>query len=736
MPASNRICCLLSVPLAAVGGSTAANRMPGVEGEMKALPLVDTESERLNLESALREGCAETGRAIELQIRYATLEALRSVVTLGARAIHFAGHGHPEFLCFEDGRGGAVAANNDLLRRLVSAGNTEGVRLVVVNSCHSQAAGQAFVEAGVPHVVAVSSYAGRSDGRVSDKAATAFCRAFYLGLIAGKTVRQSFDIGCAAASKGMTYVLLPENESHDERIFSDAPLCTHGEEKCLDVLLPSKTPTNAPASPTYYLGRDRDMFCLVDAMLRHRLTTVAGDFGCGKSSVAAAAAHYLADRGVHFDAVVWCKVQTRHSLVDDVVDATRCVLSSSSSSSSSGKNPQPPESWHSTLNHHKSSGSLVAAADGVDFFSQQPELPKEKSFSSLQHLSADADPQQQEAARLFLRERRVLIILDDFEKLLVVQHKFSLSVRAECQRALASLLSTAAKARVVLTCSRTAGLGRSTSVTEHVIKLTALEPRAAARLLLHRAPELARRATNAKAARGPKVPPDVLVAATAAHPVIRRLGGNPFAIALSATLLNSLFAQEDAAAVAAEDAKRDASSPKSRDRFLSFLLRHSNSSSALPPPDGTSPAVAAAAAAKKKSPRPNGIPLSPQSRQNASPQQQSTTTVVRDDETREEGEEDPVASLLAAPRYGNRSKSSPAEISAMDAARRHLYDADALEPLDRLLKLLDSTHEDCEDSDLRLRDEINFVTTKQQTNGSHQDYVDDSGGVAAAAAAA
>ena len=49
-------------------------------------------------------------------MRYATLDALRSVFTLGARVVHFAGHGHPNFLCFEDARGGAVALSPESLR--------------------------------------------------------------------------------------------------------------------------------------------------------------------------------------------------------------------------------------------------------------------------------------------------------------------------------------------------------------------------------------------------------------------------------------------------------------------------------------------------------------------------------------------------------------------------------------------------------------------------------------------
>ena len=96
MPAENRVVCLLSNPLGFVGGHAS---MTGVEGELHELPLIDTESEAANVTEALRDGAEETGVQVELQVRYATIDALRSAMTLGTRCLHFAGHGHPHFLC-------------------------------------------------------------------------------------------------------------------------------------------------------------------------------------------------------------------------------------------------------------------------------------------------------------------------------------------------------------------------------------------------------------------------------------------------------------------------------------------------------------------------------------------------------------------------------------------------------------------------------------------------------------
>lgn len=79
---------------------------------------------------------------------------------------------------------------------------------------------QAFIDAGVPHVVAV-----RVDTRVSDMAARTFTRAFYLSLFVGNTLQAAYDIGVQAVVsapdvpgggelEANKFLLLPARESH------------------------------------------------------------------------------------------------------------------------------------------------------------------------------------------------------------------------------------------------------------------------------------------------------------------------------------------------------------------------------------------------------------------------------------------------------------------------------------------------------------------------------------------
>ena len=113
--------------------------------------------------------------------------------------------------------------NVETLRSLLSAG---GLRLdfVFVSACHSKSTGQAFVDAGVKHVVCV-----KIEAMIQDSSAMAFTRAFYLALLSGQTVKHSFLIAkealkaspCIADSilEGEKFILLPEEDTHDVPIF-------------------------------------------------------------------------------------------------------------------------------------------------------------------------------------------------------------------------------------------------------------------------------------------------------------------------------------------------------------------------------------------------------------------------------------------------------------------------------------------------------------------------------------
>jgi hypothetical protein len=188
----------------------------------------------------------------------------------------------------------------DTLTKLFAAGGTKGVQLVFVSACHSLIAGESFVKAGVPHVVAV-----RLETPVYDDAARTFAQQFYLALLAGKTVKQAFDVGCESVGsmpqmpekEKKKFLLLPEYGKHDIVILDDLP---EGKWCNLTKQLP---PNNLPAVPEEFLGRNVDLQKVIASVLDGRLTTIRGAPGIGKTALAIAVGNYMNERHIFRDGI-------------------------------------------------------------------------------------------------------------------------------------------------------------------------------------------------------------------------------------------------------------------------------------------------------------------------------------------------------------------------------------------------------------------------------------------------
>jgi len=200
----------------------------------------------------------------------------------------------------------------DALRQLFAAGGHSDIQLVFVSACHSQNAAEAFVQVGVPHVVAVE-----SESQVTDVAARSFTRAFYLALAKGKTVQEAFDIAKQAVStspqvgkwaklEATKFVLLGgQGEApHHRAIFDDVGCC--GPRP-----IPLLANDLLPVNPEGFTGRSIQMHDTITSCMDRRLVTIAGEEGIGKTALAVAVANYISERrtgcfqrifkdGVHF----------------------------------------------------------------------------------------------------------------------------------------------------------------------------------------------------------------------------------------------------------------------------------------------------------------------------------------------------------------------------------------------------------------------------------------------------
>eukprot|EP00567_Pseudictyota_dubia_P001218 CAMPEP_0197465762 /NCGR_PEP_ID=MMETSP1175-20131217/64707_1 /TAXON_ID=1003142 /ORGANISM="Triceratium dubium, Strain CCMP147" /LENGTH=193 /DNA_ID=CAMNT_0043001785 /DNA_START=118 /DNA_END=699 /DNA_ORIENTATION=+ len=145
------------------------------EREGKPMPVegLDFDKEREILSDSLIDA-RKVGAKIDLCFETATTEALVACLeTNRSAALHFSCHGYPEGLCFEDGAGGTHWVDSKVLSEIMATvgGN---LRFVFVSACCSRAAGEAFTNAGVEHVVCCE-----KDQKLMDEATIKFSASFY-----------------------------------------------------------------------------------------------------------------------------------------------------------------------------------------------------------------------------------------------------------------------------------------------------------------------------------------------------------------------------------------------------------------------------------------------------------------------------------------------------------------------------------------------------------------------------
>ena len=276
-------------------------------GRRTPLEQLDVKLEKRLLLRSLREA----GRQVRVRFETATSDNLRKMVTMGTRALHYSGHGLENELVFQDKYGQHHGLDVDKLRELITAGGGANcIQFAFVSACHSQSAGEAFAKAGVKHVVAV-----QRNKKISDNASVKFSEQFYLALLMGRTVRESFDIGLAALAAAPDqrtrndanhmFILLPLDGNHDVPIFDDLKVIDNEtNEKVVIDTTPKKPINRCDKPPALFCGRNVETQSVYELLMHtgNRCVTIHGPPGIGKTAVASRVCEYIQDQR-SFDAV-------------------------------------------------------------------------------------------------------------------------------------------------------------------------------------------------------------------------------------------------------------------------------------------------------------------------------------------------------------------------------------------------------------------------------------------------
>ena len=349
--AENSITVLFSAPLVYTDGRT-----------LRPFAKLDFDLERELMWQCLKEA----SRDIELSFDSATHERLLATMAKRCSCLHYSGHGHQQYLPFEDGSGGPYWFKVDQFKSLIEKEGGAPFRFVFVSACYSYLAGETFASAGVPHVVCC-----QQESELKDTAALAFTRQFYLALAIGHTVRVSFDQGCKAVRatpnlknpdvEMKKFLLLPENGNHDIPIFNAKPVPewpTHlssgrdrnRKKSSMGARSSELSVRNmmqedpSPSPPEFFLGREVDMYYTLKAVLEKRLVSVTGEPGVGRSSLVCALCHYINERAttvIGIEHIYHIKARKSHkrsplrSLVQRLLDKL-CAQSKSPLSSEAG----------------------------------------------------------------------------------------------------------------------------------------------------------------------------------------------------------------------------------------------------------------------------------------------------------------------------------------------------------------------------------------------------------------
>ena len=283
------------------------------EGQSFPFPKLNLEAERELIWQCLKEA----SRDIDLAYDNATSVRLLSSIAKKSTCLHYSGHGHADFLPFEDGTGGPEWFRVDKFRELIAMEGGAPFQLVFVSACYSGIAGRTFVEAGIPHVVCC-----RQESELNDHAALRFTRQFYLALAVGNTVKESFEQGKKSVGAATSlsnpecerdkFILLPEHGNHDVAIFNAKSvrewpryLNQHSGRRGVHsaaIRNSELTVRNliqedpSPSPPQFFMGREIEMHKVLNELFNRRLVSVVGDPGIGRSSLICAVCHYINER--------------------------------------------------------------------------------------------------------------------------------------------------------------------------------------------------------------------------------------------------------------------------------------------------------------------------------------------------------------------------------------------------------------------------------------------------------
>jgi hypothetical protein len=278
-------------------------------GIHRGIPLQDSKYERCVLEEALSI-VADRGAEIELTVETATLDRFSSFFAeKDSHVMHFSCHGLNDSLALENGYGSLQTLPLDGLTRLIAAVGSS-LNIVFVSSCNSKMIGEAFVDAGIPHVVCC-----QKDEQFRDPVAFEFMKCFYQQAAQQRLLSEAFEtavevVASLPIARNLRRVrerfrLLPEMP--DVKGYHNTPVFFNEMVPGRKVSEHFEGSPHLPPLPTNFTGREIDLYEILESLRVDDIVKVSGTPGYGKESIVSAVAEYAMQRRKMFsiDDIFW-----------------------------------------------------------------------------------------------------------------------------------------------------------------------------------------------------------------------------------------------------------------------------------------------------------------------------------------------------------------------------------------------------------------------------------------------
>ena len=268
--------------------------------------------------------------AVEIVVKVATSQTLQDVLSHRVKPliIHFIGHGMRDrdstALVLEDEVGITRSFSEEELAIALSNQNQPPCQLALLNACHSEKLAQAFIKAGVSHVIAVN-----AEDKILDVAARCFSRRLYQALFNQDSVTNSFLLSRNAVKLDDKLIKLFNSQTFQQGVnFDEAfkfrllPQTDHNQSLIIEpadshqVIYPQWLNTNIPRKDPNFVGRRQEIHQVIKELVESdkRCIALHGMGGIGKTALAYAIAQWLHERDRYKDGVWFISLRDTDSV--------------------------------------------------------------------------------------------------------------------------------------------------------------------------------------------------------------------------------------------------------------------------------------------------------------------------------------------------------------------------------------------------------------------------------------